>query len=342
MSEKGLSEKKDVILDVRDLCMSFFTNKGELPAVNHVSFQAEKGKTLGIVGESGCGKSMTSLTVMKLFPQPPGKIVGGEIFFQGQDLNKLNEREMRKIRGKGIAMIFQEPMTSLNPVLTIGKQLIEQIRVHEKVSKAEAKERALEMIRLVNIPMPEKIYASYPHQLSGGMRQRIMIAMALSCHPELLICDEPTTALDVTVQAQVLSLINKLKEETNTAVMLITHDMGVINEMADKVLVMYAGQVVETAETAELFAHPSHPYTTGLIQSIPRLDEEVDKLHVIKGSVPMLYELPKGCLFAPRCQYACGICNEQRPDLVDLGNGHTCRCFKYTAHWKDDHAEEKN
>ena len=335
-----MSENDNVILDVKDLCMSFFTNRGELPAVNHVSFQAEKGKTLGIVGESGCGKSMTSLSIMGLFPQPPGKIVGGEMIFQGRDLNKLSEKEMRKIRGKGIAMIFQEPMTSLNPVLTIGKQLTEQIRVHDKMSRADAKARALEMISLVNIPMPEKIYASYPHQLSGGMRQRIMIAMALSCHPELLICDEPTTALDVTVQAQVLALINKLKEETHTAVMLITHDMGVINEMADKVLVMYAGQVVEQAETNELFAHPSHPYTSGLIESIPRLDEEVDELHVIEGYVPILYELHEGCLFAPRCPYAQEICQKKRPEMIDLGNGHTCRCFKYTAEWKDQAGEE--
>ena len=336
-----MSEEKDVILDVRDLSMSFFTNRGELPAVNHVSFQAERGKTLGIVGESGCGKSMTSLTIMQLFPQPPGKIVGGEILFQGRDLNKLSKSEMRKIRGKGIAMIFQEPMTSLNPVLTIGKQLTEQIIVHEKMTKAEAKEHAINMIKLVNIPMPEKIYASYPHQLSGGMRQRIMIAMALSCHPELLICDEPTTALDVTVQAQVLSLINKLKTEMNTSIILITHDMGVINEMADNVLVMYAGQVVEMAETKELFAHPSHPYTNGLIKSIPRLDTDVERLHVIKGSVPMLYELPKGCLFAPRCLYTRDICTKCRPDMVDLGNGHSCRCFKYTEHWNDDNAEEE-
>ena len=324
------------ILEVNDLCLSFFTDRGELPAVNHVSFNVEKGKTLGIVGESGCGKSMTSLCVIGLYPSPPGKIVGGEINFNGTDLTKLTKKEMRKIRGKGIAMIFQEPMTSLNPVLTVGKQLMEGVMIHEKVSKEQAKKRALEMISLVGIPMPEKIFASCPHQLSGGMRQRIMIAMALSCNPGLLICDEPTTALDVTVQAQILELINKLKVETGTSVMLITHDMGVINEMADKVLVMYAGQVVEHAETETLFARSLHPYTEGLIKSIPRLDEDVEELNVIDGSVPMLYELPEGCLFAPRCPYAKGICQSKRPDLVEAEPGHQVRCFKYQPGWEEE------
>lgn len=333
-----MSDNKDNILEVNDLCMSFFNNRGELPAVNHVTFNVERGKTLGIVGESGCGKSMTSLCIMGLFPSPPGKIVGGSINFQGQDLTKLSKKEMRKIRGKGIAMIFQEPMTSLNPVLTVGKQLTEAILVHEKVSKADAKKRALEMISLVGIPMPEKIFASCPHQLSGGMRQRVMIAMALSCNPELLICDEPTTALDVTVQAQILELINKLKAETGTSVMLITHDMGVINEMADSVLVMYAGQVVEHAETQKLFSNPSHPYTSGLINSIPRLDEEVEELNVIPGSVPMLYELPEGCLFAPRCPYAKDICLKKRPNLnaIDEQGEHLVRCFKYSPEWEKE------
>ena len=317
------------ILEVCDLSMSFFTSHGELPAVNHVTFTVEKGKTLGIVGESGCGKSMTSLCVMGLFPQPPGKIVGGSILFQGRDLTKLKPREMHKIRGKGISMIFQEPMTSLNPVLTIGDQITEAILLHEKVSKAEAKKRALHMIELVGIPMPEKIFASCPHQLSGGMRQRAMIAMALSCNPDLLICDEPTTALDVTVQNQILSLINRLKDQTGTSVMLITHDMGVINEMADTVIVMYAGQIVEQAETEELFAHPAHPYTIGLIQSIPPLDREVEELNVIPGSVPMLYELPEGCLFAPRCPYATEKCRRERPDIGQASVGHDVRCFRY-------------
>ena len=324
------------ILEVRDLSMSFFNSHGELPAVNHVTFNVEKGKTLGIVGESGCGKSMTSLCVMGLFPQPPGKIVGGSILFQGKDLTKLKHREMRKIRGKGISMIFQEPMTSLNPVLTIGDQITEAILLHEKVSKAEAKARALHMIELVGIPMPEKIFASCPHQLSGGMRQRAMIAMALSCDPELLICDEPTTALDVTVQSQILSLINRLKDHTGTSVMLITHDMGVINEMADRVIVMYAGQIVEQAETADLFAHPAHPYTIGLIQSIPPLDRDVEELNVIPGSVPMLYELPAGCLFAPRCPYATEKCHKQRPDICQASPGHDVRCFRYQPGWEGD------
>ncbi len=331
-----MTEKKDYILAVNDLCMSFFNKNGELPAVNHVDFYVERGKTLGIVGESGCGKSMTSLCVMGLYPSPPGKIVNGEILFQGKDLTKLSKKQMRAIRGKGIAMIFQEPMTSLNPVLTVGKQIMEAILVHDKVSKEEARKRALEMISLVGIPMPEKIFSSCPHQLSGGMRQRIMIAMALSCNPELLICDEPTTALDVTVQAQILELINKLKRETGTSVMLITHDMGVINEMADQVLVMYAGQVVEHAETPELFANPSHPYTLGLINSIPKLNEEVEELNVIPGSVPMLYELPEGCLFAPRCPYAKEICQKQRPGFADVAYDHQVRCFRYLPEWEEE------
>ena len=325
----------EIILDVKDLSMSFFTDQGELPAVNHVSFQVEKGKTLGIVGESGCGKSMTSLCVMRLFPSPPGKIVGGSVIFDGKDLTKLSKKEMRSVRGKGIAMIFQEPMTSLNPVLTIGRQLTEAILAHESVSKEEAKQRALRMISLVGIPMPEKIYASCPHQLSGGMRQRIMIAMALSCKPALLICDEPTTALDVTVQAQILSLINRLKDQTGTSVMMITHAMGVINEMSDTVLVMYAGQVVEYAGTDELFSNPSHPYTSGLIASIPSLDREEEELHVIPGSVPMLYELPEGCLFSPRCPYATDLCRQKRPGLTECAPGHQVRCFRFTQEWKE-------
>ena len=324
------------ILEVRDLSMSFFNKHGELPAVNHVTFNVERGKTLGIVGESGCGKSMTSLCIMGLFPQPPGKIVGGEIMFQGRDLTKLNKHELHKIRGKGIAMIFQEPMTSLNPVLTIGDQIMETILLHEKVSKAEARRRTMEMISLVGIPMPEKIFASCPHQLSGGMRQRAMIAMALSCSPELLICDEPTTALDVTVQSQILSLINRLKDQTGTSVMLITHDMGVINEMADTVIVMYAGQIVEQSETAELFSHPTHPYTIGLIASIPPLDREVETLSVIPGSVPMLYELPEGCLFAPRCPYATEKCRCRRPDITAVSPGHEVRCFRYMPDWEGE------
>ena len=324
----------DTILEVRDLCMSFFNQRGEQPAVNHVSFTVERGKTLGIVGESGCGKSMTSLCILGLYPKPQGKIVGGSILFQGEDLTKLNKRRLNQIRGKGIAMIFQEPMTSLNPVLTIGDQITEALLLHEKTTKAEARKRALEMIRLVGIPMPEKIYASCPHQLSGGMRQRAMIAMALCCNPDLLICDEPTTALDVTVQSQILSLINRLKAQIGTSIMLITHDMGVINEMADTVIVMYAGQIVEKAETAELFAHPTHPYTVGLIQSIPPLDRDVEELNVIPGSVPMLYELPEGCLFAPRCPYACERCMHERPDIQEAAPGHDVRCFRNQPGWE--------
>ncbi len=332
------NDQKDYIIEVNDLCMSFFNENGELPAVNHVDFKVERGKTLGVVGESGCGKSMMALCLMGLYPNPPGKIIGGEILFQGMDLAKMTKKQLRPVRGKGIAMIFQEPMTSLNPVLTVGKQIMEAIQVHEKVPRSVAKERALDMISKVGIPMPEKIFDSCPHQLSGGMRQRIMIAMALSCQPELLICDEPTTALDVTVQAQILDLINKMKEDLGTSVMLITHDMGVINEMADQVIVMYAGQVVEHADTEELFMQPLHPYTNGLIASIPKLYEDVDELNVIPGSVPMLYELPEGCLFAPRCPYAKDICMKQRPEFTDAGNNHQVRCFKYQDVWEEDEA----
>ena len=292
-----MSENKE-LLEVKDLGITFFTDRVALPAVQEVSFSIKPGETLGVVGESGCGKSMTALSLMQLIPSPPGKITAGEIMYKGEDLLKKSPKEMRDIRGKEISMIFQEPMTSLNPVITVGKQIMEAVLTHEKMSKQEAKERALEMIKLVGIPMPEKVFASCPHQLSGGMRQRIMIAMALSCNPSLLICDEPTTALDVTIQAQILKLINKMKKELNTAVLLITHDMGVISEMADNVIVMYAGKIVEYTNVEDLFKNPLHPYTIGLRRSIPDIDsDDQEELEVIPGSVPMLYELPKGCFF---------------------------------------------
>jgi peptide/nickel transport system ATP-binding protein/oligopeptide transport system ATP-binding protein len=256
-----LIDKKEDVLSVKNLCMSFHTDRGILPAVSDVSIKIKKGQILGFVGESGCGKSMTALSIMQLIPVPPGKIDSGEIFFHGKDLLKATEKQMEKIRGKEVAMIFQEPMTSLNPVIPVGKQIREVIKVHEKLSRTEISKRALEMIKKVGIPMPEKIFRSCPHQLSGGMRQRIMIAMALACRPELLICDEPTTALDVTIQAQILKLILDLRDEMGTSVLLITHDMGVISEVAEMVVVMYAGQVMEYASTRELFTHPLHPYT---------------------------------------------------------------------------------
>lgn len=333
-----MDKNNEKLLDVKNLGITFFTDQGALPAVQEVSFSVHPQETLGVVGESGCGKSMTALSLIQLIPSPPGKITAGEIIYKGEDLLKKTPEEMRKIRGKEISMIFQEPMTSLNPVITVGKQIMEAIMTHEDVDKQEAKKRALEMIQLVGIPMPEKVFASCPHQLSGGMRQRIMIAMALSCNPSLLICDEPTTALDVTIQAQILKLINKLKYEMNSSVLLITHDMGVISEMADSVIVMYAGKIVEYSSTEDLFNKPLHPYTIGLMNSIPDIDEQdrSKELEVIPGSVPMLYELPEGCFFSPRCKYAKEICKKKCPGMKDNGNGHMVRCWKYDDEWEKE------
>jgi len=327
-----MAETEDLLV-IKDLCMSFYTEKGKLPALSNVNLKIGKGQVLGVVGESGCGKSMTALSIMKLIPSPPGKIDSGNILFEGKDLVALDEKQMEKIRGKEIAMIFQEPMSSLNPVVPVGKQIVETIQVHERMPKAEANRRALEMIKKVGIPMPEKVFRSCPHQLSGGMRQRIMIAMALVCKPALLICDEPTTALDVTIQAQILKLILDLRDETGTSVLLITHDMGVISEVAEMVAVMYTGEVVEYTNTKELFTHPLHPYTIGLMDSIPRLNEDVDVLHVIPGSVPMLTDLPEGCLFSPRCPFAKDICKRKRPSIYG-DEGHQVRCFKYANDWE--------
>ena len=323
------------ILQVKGLKTFFHTDGGTVRAVNDVSFDIEKGKTLGIVGESGCGKSMTSLSIMGLI-DPPGKIEGGSIVFEGEDLLRKNESEMRKIRGKKIAMIFQEPMTSLNPVFTVGQQITEALLLHEDMTKAEARNRGIEMLRMVHIPLPEKRFDEYPHQLSGGMRQRVMIAMALCCNPDLLICDEPTTALDVTIQAQILDLINELKEETGTSVMMITHDLGVIAEVADDVMVMYAGKVVEHATGDQIFDKPMHPYTYGLMNCIPKLDGDDSKeLSVIKGTVPSYDDMPKGCAFCPRCQYAMDICRERMPKLSEA-EGRRVRCFRYTDEYEED------
>ena len=321
------------ILEVNHLKTYFHTDAGLSKAVNDVSFFVEKGKTLGIVGESGCGKSITSLSIMGLVETPPGEIAGGEIIFEGEDLLKKNEKEMRKIRGKKIAMIFQEPMTSLNPVFTIGQQLVETLMLHEEMTKKQAKERAIEMLKMVKIPLAEKRFNEYPHQLSGGMRQRVMIAMALCCNPDLLICDEPTTALDVTIQAQILDLINELKEKTGTSVMMITHDLGVIAEIADDVMVMYAGKIVERATCDQIFEKPMHPYTYGLMQCIPKLDDDDTKrLSVIEGMVPSFDDMPKGCAFCPRCKEAREICRQKMPELAEA-EGRMVRCFKYTQEW---------
>lgn len=319
-----MSEK---LVEIRNLKTHFHTEDGVVPAVDGVSMYVNKGETLGVVGESGCGKSVTSLSVMRLIPNPPGRIVEGEILFEGEDLLKKSEPEMRKIRGNDISMIFQEPMTSLNPVYTVGDQIAEAIELHQGLSKKEALQKAVEMLRLVGIPLPERRVHEYPHQLSGGMRQRVMIAMALSCNPKLLIADEPTTALDVTIQAQILELMKKLKKELGMAIMLITHDLGVVAEMCERIVVMYAGKIVEEADAVSLFKNPIHPYTEGLLRSIPRLDGNRSKLHVIEGVVPNPLNLPRGCRFHPRCPYAKEICREQEPRLEQAGPGRHISCW---------------
>lgn len=322
------------LLEVKNLKTYFFTDGGVVKSVDDVSFNVKPGKTLGVVGESGCGKSITSLSIMQLVETLPGKIVGGEIIYNGENLLNKDKDEMRKIRGGEIAMIFQEPMTSLNPVFTVGQQIMEALMIHTDMDKTKAKERAIEMLKLVRIPLAEKRFNEYPHQLSGGMRQRVMIAMALSCNPKLLICDEPTTALDVTIQAQILDLINELKEKLGTSIMMITHDLGVIAEVADDVMVMYAGKIVEYGTADQIFETPMHPYTHGLMNCIPKLnDEEETRLHVIPGMVPSPDRMPKGCAFCPRCSEAKKICEEKMPELMEV-NGQKVRCFKYTSEWE--------
>ena len=317
-----------MLLSVKNLSTEFPVKKGIVKAVEDVSFDVDAGEILAIVGESGSGKSVTSLSVMGLLAEP-GHVAGGSMEFEGKDLVTLSEREYRELRGNDMAMIFQEPMTSLNPVYRVGKQIVEAIRTHENVSKKEARERAIDMLRKVGIPSPEKRIDDYPHQMSGGMRQRVMIAMALSCNPKLLIADEPTTALDVTLQAQILDLLRRLRDDTGMAVLLITHDLGVVSETADRVVVMYCGQVVEEAEVRTLFDHPMHPYTLGLLKSIPRLeDDDSKRLYMIKGMVPNPLEMPPGCHFSDRCDSCMDICREKIPDLVDVG-GHKVRCFLY-------------
>lgn len=316
------------LLSVRDLKTYFYTEDGVVPAVDGISFDLEKGGTIGIVGESGSGKSVTSLSVMGLVPSPPGKIAGGEIYFEGKNLLKLKESEMRKIRGNDISMIFQEPMTSLNPVFTIGDQIMEAIILHQKLDKNKAKKKAIEMLGLVGIPSPDRRVDEYPHQLSGGMRQRVMIAMALSCNPKLLIADEPTTALDVTIQAQILELMNKLQDELGTAIMLITHDLGVIAEVVEKVAVMYTGKIVEYGNTKDIFGNPQHPYTLGLLGSIPRLDGKEERLQAIPGNVPTPGSFPEGCGFNPRCPFAKDICIAKKPPQTTCGNGQLASCWK--------------
>jgi peptide/nickel transport system ATP-binding protein len=322
------------VLDVKGLQTVFFTASGLFRAVNDVSFNVRRGETLAIVGESGCGKSVTALSIMRLVPDPPGRIVGGTIMLEGTDLLDLDEDEMRKIRGNRISMIFQEPMTSLNPVMRIGDQITEAVRLHRPMTQKEAWKQAVEMLRLVRIPVPERRVLEYPHQLSGGMRQRAMIAMALACRPALLIADEPTTALDVTIQAQILQLILELQKELGMGLILITHDLGVVAQTAQRVIVMYAGRKVEEADVETLFANPKHPYTRGLMASIPAvlsLGAKADaRLAEIPGMVPSLTNLPKGCAFAPRCELAIARCREEYPPLEAQGEDHLAACWRAT------------
>jgi oligopeptide/dipeptide ABC transporter ATP-binding protein len=316
------------LLEVRDLRTHFHTDDGVVRAVDGVSFRIDPGETLAVVGESGSGKSVTSLSILRLVPEPPGRIVGGSVRFRGRDLIGLPAEAMRAVRGKEISMIFQEPMTSLNPVYTCGEQILEGIMLHEKVGRAEARARAIAMLRLVGIPSPEQRVDEYPHQMSGGMRQRVMIAMALACRPAILIADEPTTALDVTIQAQILELLGRLQAELGMAVLLITHDLGVVAETADRVAVMYAGQVVEYCDVLAAFERTRHPYTAGLLHSLPRLGEGRERLRVIPGTVPDPARYPSGCRFHPRCPIAAPRCRAEEPPLEEIDPGHHTRCWR--------------
>ena len=321
------------LLQIKGLKTHFFTDDGVSPAVDGVDYEVRKGETLGVVGESGCGKSVTALSIMRLIPDPPGKIIAGDIVFEGQSLLALSNEEMRRIRGNKISMIFQEPMTSLNPVYTIGNQISEALRLHQGLTKKDAHDRSIDMLQLVGIPLPERRVDEHPHQLSGGMRQRAMIAMALSCNPSLLIADEPTTALDVTIQAQILDLMVSLKADLDTAIILITHDLGVVAESAARVVVMYAGKVVEEADVYNIFEHPLHPYTEGLLESIPRIDRSAQKktrLTEIQGVVPIPSQLPAGCHFHPRCPKVMDVCRHENPVLKKEKAGHQVRCWLYS------------
>lgn len=315
------------LLEVTGLRTEFKTAAGVIRAVDGVDLAVDKGETLGIVGESGCGKSITSLSIMQLLPKGLGKVAAGEIRLEGENMLAFSERKMRQIRGNRIAMIFQEPMTSLNPVFRVGKQIAEAVRYHQGVGKKEAMSRAVEMLTKVGIPRPEKVAVSYPHELSGGMRQRVMIAMAMVCNPKLLIADEPTTALDVTIQAQILDLMRELQRTEGTSILMITHDLGVVAEMCDRIVIMYAGQVVEETDVKTLFKNPKHPYTKSLLASLPQLNSEQDRLASIPGQVPNPLEMPEGCRFAPRCQFAQDICRANAPGLEEVEAGHKCRCL---------------
>lgn len=319
---------ESIVLDIQNLKSHFFTMKGEVPAVDGVSIQVPAGKIIGVVGESGCGKSMTAMSVMGLL-RYPGRVVDGTILLEGRDITHLSRKELSKVRGNEISMIFQEPMTSLNPVYPVGRQVREAILLHQRMSREEATKQVIDIFRAVGIPEPEKRYNSYPHQLSGGLRQRVMIGMAMVCRPKVMIADEPTTALDVTIEAQILQLMKRLCREQGTSIILITHNMGVVAEICDYVYVMYAGKVMEQAETFELFGNTEHPYTRGLLKSIPRLDEKPDRLYTIEGVVPNLLHLPAGCSFCTRCGEATERCRQEKPRLYETSGGHGVRCFQY-------------
>jgi oligopeptide/dipeptide ABC transporter ATP-binding protein len=316
------------LLEVRDLKTHFFTPEGVVKAVDGISYTLEEGETLGLVGESGCGKSMSALSIMRLVPDPPGKTVGGEVIFDGQDLLKLSDTEIRHVRGKQIAMVYQEPMSSLNPVLSIERQLTESLELHLSMSKTEARQEAVRRLQQVGIPDPERRLKQYPHQFSGGMLQRVMIAMALSCNPRLIIADEPTTALDVTIQAQILDLMKKLSREYGVSLLIITHNLGVVARYADRVNIMYAGKIIERGTAKDIYRHPSHPYTLGLLNSVPRLDlPRTDKLDPVEGQPPDLMNLPAGCAFRERCRFAIDRCAGETPTLRSVGAGHLSACF---------------
>jgi oligopeptide transport system ATP-binding protein len=322
----------EIVLQVKDLRTYFYTDEGVVKAVDGITFDLHKGETMGIVGESGSGKSVTNLSIMNLIPNPPGKIMGGEVIFQGRDILKLKNDEIRSIRGNRISMIFQDPMSSLNPFLRISTQMVETLMLHQHLDRRAAREKAIEMLRLAGIPAPEKRIDSYPHQFSGGMRQRVMIAMGLSCNPEILIADEPTSALDVTIQAQILDLMTDLTKRLGTAVIMITHSLGVVAGMCDSIYVMYAGRVVEKGPTAEIFKDPKHPYTQGLIKSVPRLDKKNDdRLFSIPGQPPNVIDLPPCCPFFPRCSNAMDICKTHYPPVTNFGNGQCTSCWMYVS-----------
>lgn len=321
----------DTLIQVKNLQISFKYDGVMTPVIRGVSFDIKRGETLGMVGASGSGKSVTSREIMRLIATPPARIDSGEILFDGRDILKMSDDELRSIRGNRISMIFQEPMTSLNPVYTCGDQIMEVIRLHKGVSKKEARQMAIEMLREVGVQSPETRVDCYPHELSGGMRQRVMIAMALSCSPTLLISDEPTTALDPTIQAQILQLIKDMKKKLNMSVLFITHDLGVVAQNCDRVVVMYAGKIVEVAEVCELFDHPAHPYTQGLIMSIPKMSSDVEELYSIDGSIPSFGSLPGGCTFGPRCPYFTEECTKSEPVLKDIGGGHLCACHRRSS-----------